>query len=116
MGVYIKSMEMPTSCYNCTFCEQTDFYASPYCRISDDDDMMSINEIRSKRRDNCPLVPVPPHGDLIERDYLISFCVRNKTDEWNKQVVTTYAKALDEFEDIVQDAPTIIPADKESGE
>lgn len=57
MSVYIKSMEIPKRCDDCPFLEQTDYYASPYCRVSDDDDMMSINEIRAKRRDNCPLIP-----------------------------------------------------------
>ena len=123
MSILIKGMEMPQNCYECKFGLAT-FY-----RLYTQDSKGKANcyscvltgkQITSTKRNiHCPLVPVPDHGDLIERDDLISFCVRNKTDEWNKQVVTTYAKALDEFEDIVQDAPTIIPADhadKESEE
>ena len=105
MGVYIKGMEMPTSCYNCPLCEQTDFYASPYCRISDDDYMMSINEMRSKRRDNCPLVPVPtPHGRLIDKDVICNECRRIAEEYDGVYPDCTYCPA--------HLAPTIIEAEE----
>lgn len=109
-GIYIKGMEMPKRCLACQL-----NYDSCACILTGSRYYKHGVEFDpgEERLPDCPLIPVPYHGDLIERDDLISFCVRNKTDEWNKQVVTTYAKALDEFEDIVQDAPTIIPADKE---
>ena len=93
-GVYIKGMEMPLACSNCAFCEQNYFYTRAYCRISDDDDMMSINEIRAKRRDNCPLVPVPPHGRLIDADVLIG----------------TERETFEDYH--ISEAPTIIPAEE----
>ena len=106
MSILIKGMEMPKTCYDCHLCEQTDYYASPYCRVSDDDDMMSINEIRAKRRDNCPLIPVPDHGRLIDADALL--------EDIRKHSASYFA---DDFaHEWVDVAPTIIPADKESGE
>ena len=102
MSVYIKGMEMPTTCSDCHLCEQTDYYASPYCRVSDDDDMMCINEIRAKRRDNCPLIPVPEHGRLIDADALME----HLGDVEYKGAVKR----------VLIQATTIIPADKEVGE
>lgn len=72
MGVYIKGMEMPTSCrvchlkMNCDDCEGFECVCVPlHQRIGYLDDLLA-----DKRRDDCPLVPVPPHGDLIDRDAL----------------------------------------------
>ena len=117
---------MPTSCDDCPFLEQTDYYASPYCRVSDDDDMMSINEIRAKRRDNCPLIPVPPHGRLIDADDLRQ-SLKDSIDEchnWADEIeggemYARVSQSLGTFVECslrVKAAPTIIPADKESGE
>jgi len=62
MGVYIKGMEMPSGCISCDFCNP--FVEKPYCRRL----MKRVPKVT--RLDNCPLVPVPPHGDLIDRDKL----------------------------------------------
>lgn len=61
MGIYIKGMEIPKSCYVCPFCD----YVSARC------DAVKGNpytqESRYEKRDDfCPLVRVPPHGDLID--------------------------------------------------
>lgn len=69
MGVYIKGMEMPETCYECPLGDN-EFYE---CR--------AINGRRMKyhhdeygypdgeRQDWCPLIPIPPDGRLIiERD------------------------------------------------
>lgn len=47
MGVYIKGMEMPKTCDNC-------FLPLQYCPYA------------MKPNGECPLVPVPEHGRLIE--------------------------------------------------
>jgi hypothetical protein len=105
-------MEMPSACSNCAFCEQNYFYTRAYCRISDDDDMMSINEIRSKRRDNCPLVPVPPHGRCIDADALIN---KHFGKEFLSKVMTAdeddMGTALVNIPLVINNAPTIIPAE-----
>lgn len=105
-GVYIKGMEMPKTCSDCHLCEQTDYYASPYCRVSDDDDMMCINEIRAKRRDNCPLIPAPDHGRLIDADALIKELTLDDEDD-NSGASLLMAIFLE----VLKAAPTIIPAE-----
>lgn len=67
MGVYIKGMEMPTNCRVCRFaglggrrCELS------VCMFTGE----SQPTLSPERMSACPLVPVPPHGRLIDGDYL----------------------------------------------
>ena len=88
-GIYIPGMEMPASCNACMF----DVYG--LCLIN------KYLEAKDELTHSCPLVPVPEHGDLIDRDALnihdtspaYGFCVMGVTEE------------------DIYDAPTIIPAD-----
>ena len=79
-GVYINGMKMPTTCGKCTL-----KYAIE-C-----ENWKRVRSVVLDRHRCCPLVPVPDHGDLIERDSL----------PW-------YLKDVTE----ILEAPTIIPADK----
>lgn len=65
MGVYIKGMEMPERCSRCPFSSHTDKYVMPACILVGED--MSIFEYEHERLEQCPLVPIPPHGDLVDR-------------------------------------------------
>ena len=85
----IKGMEMPTRCAECRLSTVHSFKDRPLCDVLVE--YMSYGEWEAKRLDNCPLVPVPPHWDLIDRDALPT-----------NQV---------ELEDIVN-APTSIEADE----
>ena len=62
MSVYIKGMEMPTRCYTCP-CADLEYYD---CNL-----MPGTRIEQHKRLDDCPLVPVPPHGRLIDADALL---------------------------------------------
>ncbi len=86
MGVYIKGMEMPTSEEKCKFIQPAPFRA-PFC---------VINGV-CHGIDDCPLVPVPSHGDLIDRDACIDYIRDNDQHAWEALAY----------------APTIIPASKE---
>ncbi len=65
MSVLIKGMEMPCAC---VFCElyDGDLY---WCRGAKKEVPYSPEDKRAKF---CPLVPVPPHGRLIDADALIA--------------------------------------------
>jgi len=72
MSILIKGMDMPTSCrachlkMNCDDCEGLECVCVPlHQQIGYLDDLLT-----DKRRDDCPLVPVPPHGKLIDADTL----------------------------------------------
>ena len=92
MGVYIKGMEMPTSCGVCPLMRTVEY--EEICPL------LGQYACRYDRNEDCPLVPVPPHGRLVDADalgyfpYNMDFCDGGEADEW------------------VQNAPTIIPAEE----
>ena len=98
MGVYIKGMEMPKSCWDCYFqdcgnCILNAHKVVDKCIIEDRTD------------DDCPLVPVPPHGRLIDADVaeVISFA-EEEADGKDFMDGILYAA------DWISKQPTIIPA------
>ena len=104
MGVLIKDMEIPESCYECNFHQyhETGEYvcvATPLLYP------MNLANYKGGRKDFCPLIGVPtPHGDLVDRDKLMTDLMDSdldhlQRDDW-KEVIQ-----------IVQDAPTLIEAE-----
>lgn len=89
MGVYLKDMEMPTSCMTCLF--QTP-YMGGWCSLLNDN-----SNAYSRRRD-CPLISVPPHGRLIDAGELLEHAWRDKLD--SRELIAR----------MIDNAPTIIPA------
>ena len=94
-GVYIKGMAMPTDCIHCRF--------RGFGGIQNEKVVCSftgrnafINTV--ERFDDCPLVPVPDHGRLIDADAL--------KENW---FLTELGNKVIEVQEI-DAAPTIIPA------
>ena len=85
MGVYIKGMEMPKD-------------GVYWCEIGVAGDIATIT-IHGEDRKSFHLVPVPPHGDLIDRDVLKENCM--KEDSFLAELL--FRK--------VSNAPTIIQAE-----
>lgn len=104
MGVYIKGMEMPTSCRDCHFEDPYDGYN---CRINE----KSYNWGIDGRPSDCPLVPAPPHGRLIDADAVYKRLQKQAMSVWGDGN-PRYQIVLDVM-DAIRFAPTIIPADKE---
>lgn len=68
MGIYIKGIEMPTSCYACMFFAQTNHWNKEdeadilsHCKRTGEKTWESVNGFLP----NCPLVPVPDNVDAI---------------------------------------------------
>ena len=106
MSILIKGMEMPKSCWVCYFqdcgnCLLNAHKVVDKCIIED------------RLDEDCPLVPVPPHGRLIEDE-----AVREQIDEWldsvGDVVVGHGLSYYGELLGCIEDAPTIIP--EEEGE
>ena len=105
MSVLIKGMEMPIKCEDCPC-----FYP----------EYNECNAIVGRWVDgkgtppsDCPLVPVPPHGRLIDADALITtFCEWGTRLERGRKLVITMSEAKQAIVDIIEDAPTIIPAEE----
>jgi hypothetical protein len=104
MGLYIKGMEMPTSCFDCPVSHPAlgnlgaailgcpligKTLSAPFCE--------------EKRMDNCPLAPVPPHGRLIDGDALkASLAFAEKTAEWAVPALRAVLMVIDEMPTIIQ--------------
>ena len=110
MGVYIN-MEMPINCEKCIYSAWSNFYQIYTCNairknepvIFDEKQVMSTSIVRSRRADSCPLVPVPPHGRLIDADAL-----KKTSYPFPCAIGVEYAVTLRS----IDDAPTIIPAEE----
>ena len=103
-GVYIKGMQMPDGCPGCYF-KYVMFRPHVKCNLLG----CVYKEIGPNGRlPDCPLIPVPDHGRLIDSDALPL--------EENVPTVMMYdgEKWLSAYE--LAMAPTIIPADKKDPE
>lgn len=102
MSVLIRGMEMP-SC--CMFCPVSN---SIGCGLTNPPIVMTSKEMLAGRPDWCPLVSIPPHGDLIGRNPLIDIAMhlRNRAkDEYTRRMIDSVIRYIAE-------APTIIPAEE----
>ena len=102
MGVYIN-MEMPTSCRACMF-SRTDIRNVDWCVLTEKDLPC-----------DCPIIPVQPHGRLIDADAFIKEeC--NSCDGACESIpcdcLNCAADCRCDFMKDIADAPTIIPAEE----
>lgn len=107
MSVYIKGMEMPKSCEKCPFLD----YEEGFCFASGAENKSGWYEftlcpstIKGRRHDDCPLVPVSPHGDLIDRNAMM---LRVDMHGTNK-----FGMLDDDIREFITAAPAIIPAEE----
>ena len=101
MSILIKGMEMPTSCCNCLLAKLSPTGESLICNYT-----LSTVPWDDKPFD-CPIVPVPPHGRLIDADAALR-------DGWT--ISRTYSASPTEmvYETKAIDClPTIIPAEED---
>ena len=96
-------MEMPKRCEDC-MCYRREI-SHAYCTIS------SVNVLGhgNARLDNCPIVELPPHGDLIDRDALIN--VMSLSKDYHAQNCREET-LLERFIRHVKEAHVIVPAEK----
>ncbi len=111
MSVLIKGMEMPKSCI---FCElyDADYY---WCRAAKKEYHETIEN--KAHPDWCPLVSVPPHGRLIDENWLKDAMITTlealkKNPKMDGKEMHLIA-AFDTLRVMLEDAPTIIEAEVE---
>lgn len=113
MSIYIKGMDMPTKCTVCPFVRDIGDYTFVGCKLNVG---FAINRAFPYRHGHCPLVPVPPHGRLIDEQWLKDAMITTlealkKNPKMDKQEMHLIA-AFDTLRVMVEDASTIIPAEK----
>lgn len=82
MSILIKGMKMPNACYECEF----------YNEVCPFDGVGVWYDPLRERADGCPLLEVPDHGDLIDRDEAVK-----RMTEWFRRLYKKYG----EYDDYV---------------
>lgn len=102
MGIYIKNMKIPSKCIECRLmrrCGKDDLdYVCMPAKVYVED----LTNAYKPRPEYCPLIRVPPHSDLIDRDKLREKEFIHDGD--------AYAVVMSRD---IRNAATIIPADKD---
>ena len=98
MSILIKGMEMPTSCAKCKLFGE---YGCPFIGA------VGYALTRGERNEDCPLIPVPDHGRLIDADALIKSLSPDESDAENG---ASLLMAI--FLEVLKAAPTIIEAEE----
>ena len=96
MSIIVKGMKMPWNCRECEIGLVYPCYSEQHL---------------------CPLIEVPPHGRLIDADELM-LRIQEYIDEygWDVDEHGFHSEkwcAMKETEMAINDAPTVIPADKD---
>ena len=99
-GIYIKGVKLPKRCGLCGWYSLPDVG----CLVDSKNRVIKVKDALNGRPDWCPLIEVPEHGDLIEREPLEKK-VRLLNAHYSYREVVEYAD--------IHFAPTIIPADME---
>ena len=104
MSVLVKGMEMPKRCEDCPLCHYMEAGTITACGCKA---TMMIRPVGEQFRPCwCPLIEIQPHGDLIDRDELLS---QYGGPIWTAK--TDYAEGLRDVVADIKNAPTIIPAE-----
>lgn len=106
MSVLIKGMKMPQSCY---MCDMLELSGAVGCKHAYD-----TSNSEWGRALNCPLIELPDHGDLIDRNMLIGGFADWYIQESpmylgdNKVVAETIGDAMK----AIEAATVVIPAER----
>ena len=117
MSILIKGMEMPTSCYKCNMRRRDGM--DIVCPVAHERFHVADVNILEYRLDNCPLVPVPPHGRLIDADELKKVVASAKhmdADIYDGRLFYSDHLCVGaDYDDVckaIDETPTVIPADE----
>ena len=93
--ILIKGMEMPKNCRTCPMLFDGHNYR--WCNITGES--LGIEETDNGRDEYCPLIELPPHSDLVDRNKLLAEYDRQHEGEAGKaRKIMEQAKAVIEAE------------------
>ena len=114
--ILIRGMKMPENCLfcPCSFWDERTLGLWCHARSIYDDNVVAENVTaveahggkpsKAKRPDWCPLIELPEHGDLIDRDWLKGMAY-SKVEDFGGAFLDTVDIAI---------APVVIPSNKEN--
>ena len=121
MSVLIKGMKMPKSCSTCQMLEgdPADGICHAAGRWLDDDEYWTWyvypeGDIDDSKPSNCPLIELPDHGDLIDREKVVKaleYLISARLD-WENAAKVEEIRGLDAAICAVIDAKKVIPAER----
>ena len=100
MSVLIKGVKMPTSCLK-GGCPLDGFS----CQLWEDKYWSSYEDPEKGRHRDCPLIELPDHGRLVDADDVIAEA-RSGDYWWETE---------EEIPGLLNEVPTIIPAERSGG-
>lgn len=108
MSVLIKGIHIPTGCAVCFYNRYTRCLLLPGSGFDETNG--------AQRRENCPIVELPDHGDLVDRDVLrkvmrvSASCNRCERDAYKCEYYDgmTAADVCEKIDDV----PVVIPAER----
>lgn len=98
--IAIKGMKMPTHCTECDFWHDGVF---EHCLLNMEVQNEDVPFNEGEYPDGCPLIEIPPHGDLIDRDALM------KQIEHDTPLSDVFEKTIRRY---LKNAPTVIEAEE----
>lgn len=113
MSVLIKGGKMPEYCGECDGCRFDNLNVEYRCFATGEFlGELDINKERGKR---CPLVEIPPHGDLIDKNALMESIKETYCTPCPHDGDYNYCKAcsIDDALDAIDDTPTVIESEEQ---
>ena len=124
MSILIKGMKMPKNCMECPF-KGFDRAKGNICTIDEEISLHAVLDgldIKFVKMGNCPLIEIPDHGDLIDKNKAVNLldhgskCVSaiqkvaedEKDISYCQGVMVGYANAIV----VLDNAPVVIPAER----
>ena len=92
MSILIKGMAMPKNCHQC-------FYFASGCKC---------NKHNNGRPSDCPLIELPPHGDLIDKGVL-------KISLLGEEYGTNFPTVFNQIIKVVNSVPVVVESEGEDG-
>ena len=119
--ILIRGMKMPKNCSECGQFRWNNILQSDVCRIMEalgnDGRFHSETEGIDNCPSWCPIVPIPPHGDLIDRDVLAKQLGITDMDcykcAWGNHGFCGRGGDFNDACEAIEEAPTIIEAEGE---
>ena len=122
MSVIIKGMKKPSTCDQCPFfnLEEDEFSAlvNIWCDLgtfsfkdADFKELYSKFPFSNVQGKNCPIVPVPSHGRLIDADKLVNYQMRGAIKYANGTSATGFENLVVLPISSLSEIPTVLEAD-----
>lgn len=120
MADILIRMEMPKGCKSCKLSSDSHCNATGQWLFSTDLLRSGFNW-KTCRLPDCPLVELPEHGDLIDRDAFNAFICKSCGDRCNCESIETDCISCEsafrcDFVPLLKTAPVIVPSSKEETE